>query len=50
MIFIGLGSLDEGDPDVNGDTGSFSTVFAFILGVFYFFIAFYFIGWAVSVR
>jgi len=44
VIFIGLGSLDHTDD------ASFSTVFVFILGVVYFFIAFYFIGWAIAVR
>jgi len=43
VIFIGVGGL-------NNDVGAFSTVFVFMLGVVYFFIALYFIGWAVAVR
>ena len=43
VIFCGLGGM-------NSDVGAFSTVFVFLLGVIYFFIAFYFIGWAIAVR
>jgi len=43
VIFIGLSGL-------NSDVGAFSTVFVFLLGVVYFFIAFYFIGWVIAVR
>ena len=43
VIFIGVGGL-------NNDAGAFSTVFVFMLGVIYFFIALYFIGWAIAVR
>ena len=43
VIFIGVGGL-------NNDSGAFSTVFVFMLGILYFFIALYFIGWAFSVR
>lgn len=43
VIFIGIGGL-------NNDEGAFSTVFVFLLGMIYFMIALYFIGWAVAVR
>ena len=43
VIFIGIGGL-------NNDEGAFSTVFVFLLGLVYFLIALYFIGWAIAVR
>jgi len=43
VVFIGVAGI-------NNDSGAFSTVFIYLLGVVYFLIAFYFIGWAVAVR
>ena len=43
VIFIGVGGL-------NSDAGAFGTVFVLLLGILYFLIALFFIGWAVSVR
>ena len=43
VIFIGVGNM-------NNDSGAFGTVFILILGVLYFLLAIYFIGWVFSVR
>ena len=43
VVFTGIGSLNETD-------GEFGTAFVLILGVLYFLMAFYFIGWVIAVR
>jgi hypothetical protein len=43
VIFIGIGGLSN-------TSGAFSTVFIVLLGILYFFVALYFIGWVISVR
>ena len=43
VIFIGVGGM-------NNDSAAFGTVFILILGVLYFLLAFFFIGWVFSVR
>ena len=35
---------------MNSDAGAFGTVFVLLLGILYFLIAFFFIGWVISVR
>lgn len=43
VIFIGIGSLSN-------TNGAFSSTFVLLLGILYFFVAFYFLGWVFSVR
>ena len=43
VMFIGMAGLADG-------VGAFSTVFILLLGFIYFIVAFYFIGWVISVR
>jgi len=43
VMFIGMAGL-------HNDVGAFSTVFILLLGFLYFLVAFYFIGWVISVR
>lgn len=43
VIFIGIGSLSNSN-------GAFSSTFVLLLGLLYFFVAFYFIGWVICVR
>ena len=43
VVFIGLGGL-------NSDAGAFGTVFVLLIGILYFLIALFYIGWVVSVR
>ena len=35
---------------MNNDAGAYGTVFILLLGIFYFLVALYFIGWVISVR
>ena len=43
VIFIGIGHLSN-------DGGAFSMVFVFLLGLLYFLVALFFVGWVISVR
>ena len=43
VILIGIGGM-------NNDAGAYGTVFILLLGIFYFLVALYFIGWVISVR
>jgi len=43
VIFVGV-------ADMNNESGAFGSVFVYLLGVLYFLIAFYQIGWVISVR
>ena len=43
VILIGIGGM-------NNDAGAYGTVFIHLLGVFYFLVALYYIGWVISVR
>ena len=43
VIFIGIGGM-------NSDVGAFGTVFILLLGILYFLVGFFFIGWVIAVR
>ena len=43
VILIGIGAL-------NNDAGAYGSVFILLLGIFYFLVALYYIGWVISVR
>ena len=43
VILIGIGAL-------NNDAGAYGSVFILLLGIFYFLVALYYIGWVFSVR
>ena len=43
VIFIGIGGM-------NSDVGAFGTVFILLLGILYFMVGFFFIGWVIAVR